>query len=78
MLNLKTKIPEQNIWDTMKRQNLRLGTEKREESQVKGTENIFSKILEENLTNLRKKYKKATEHQIDRTRKEYSWHTVKP
>ena len=44
----------QEIWDTMKRTNLRIiGIEEGEEIQLKGTENIFNKIIEENFPNLR-------------------------
>ena len=43
----------QEIWDTMKRQNLTIiGIKEGEEIQPKGTENIFNKITEENLPNL--------------------------
>ncbi|KAL6065661.1 hypothetical protein STEG23_028022 [Scotinomys teguina] len=57
--NTKTKkVITQNvqqIWDTMKRSNLRIiGIEKGEEYQLKGTENIFNKIIEENFPNLKK------------------------
>ena len=57
--NTKTKkIITQNvqeIWDTMKRPNLRIiGIEEGEEYQLKGTENIFNKIKEENFPNLKK------------------------
>ena len=45
----------QEIWDTMKRPNLRrMETEEGEELQLKGTENIFNKIIEENFPNLKK------------------------
>ncbi|KAL6042861.1 hypothetical protein STEG23_007546, partial [Scotinomys teguina] len=45
----------QEIWDTMKRPNLRIiGIEEGEEYQLKGTENIFNKIIEENFPNLKK------------------------
>ncbi|KAL6030403.1 hypothetical protein STEG23_017091 [Scotinomys teguina] len=45
----------QEIWDTMKRPNLRIiGIEEGEEYQLKGTENIFNKIIEENFSNLKK------------------------
>ena len=44
----------QEIWDTMKRPNLRIiGIEEGEESQLKGPENIFNKIIEENFPNLK-------------------------
>ena len=44
----------QEIWDTMKRTNLRIiGIEEGEEIQLKGTENIFNKIIEENFPNLK-------------------------
>ena len=44
----------QEIWDTMKRPNLKIiGIEEGEESQLKGPENIFNKIIEENFPNLK-------------------------
>ncbi|KAL6089223.1 hypothetical protein STEG23_031369 [Scotinomys teguina] len=57
--NTKTKkVIKQNvqeIWDTMKRPNIRIiGIEEGEEYQLKGTENIFNKIIEENFPNLKK------------------------
>ena len=45
----------QEIWDTMKRPNLRIiGVEEGENLQFKGPENIFTKIIEENFPNLKK------------------------
>ena len=45
----------QEIWGTMKRPNLRIiGVEEGEEIQLKGPENIFNKIIEENFPNLKK------------------------
>ena len=45
----------QEIWDTMKRPNLRIiEIEEGKELQLKGTENIFNKIIEENFPNLKK------------------------
>ncbi|ERE72641.1 LINE-1 type transposase domain-containing protein 1 [Cricetulus griseus] len=46
----------QEIWDTVKRPNLRiiLGIEEGEEIQLKGTENSFNKIMDENFPNLKK------------------------
>ncbi|KAL6088545.1 hypothetical protein STEG23_002640 [Scotinomys teguina] len=45
----------QEIWDTIKRPNLRIiGIEEGEEYHLKGTENIFNKIIEENFPNLKK------------------------
>ena len=45
----------QEIWDTMKRPNLRIiRVEEGEELELKGTENIFNKIIEENFPNLKK------------------------
>ncbi|KAL6080965.1 hypothetical protein STEG23_016230 [Scotinomys teguina] len=45
----------QEIWDTIKRPNLRIiGIEEGEEYHLKGTENIFNKIIEENFSNLKK------------------------
>ena len=43
----------QEIWDTMKRPNLRI-TEIEGEVQLKNTENIFNKIIEKNFPNLKK------------------------
>lgn len=55
MLNLKSfghKTPRE-IWNTMKRPNLRIiGIE--ENSQLRDPENIFNKIIEENLPKLKK------------------------
>lgn len=46
----------QEIQDTMKRSNLRItGIEENEDSKLKGPENIFNKIIEENFPNLKKK-----------------------
>ena len=45
----------QEIQDTMKRPNLRIiGIEENEDSQLKGPENMFNKIIEENIPNLKK------------------------
>ena len=45
----------QEIQDTMKRPNLRIiGIEENEDSQLKGPENVFNKIIEENFPNLKK------------------------
>ena len=44
----------QEIWETMKRPNLRIiGVGEGEELQLKGAENIFNKIIEENFPNLK-------------------------
>ena len=44
----------QEIQETMKRPNLKIiGIEEGEESQLKGPENIFNKIIEENFPNLK-------------------------
>jgi hypothetical protein len=44
----------QKIQDTMRRPNLRIiGIEESEDSQLKGTVNIFNKIMEENFPNLK-------------------------
>ena len=53
----------------MKRPNLRIiGIEEGEEVQLKGTENLFNKIIEENIPNIKKipklRFKKLTENQI--------------
>jgi hypothetical protein len=45
----------QEIWDTMKRPNLRIiGIEEGERSQLQGPENILNKTVEENFPNLNK------------------------
>jgi hypothetical protein len=59
----------------MKRQNLRIiGIEENKDSQLKGPENVFNKIIEENFSNLKKeiaiKVQEAIEHQINGIRKE--------
>ena len=58
----------------MKRPILRIGIEESDYSQFKGPGNIFNKILEENLANLKKEMiiniQIASEYQIDWTRKE--------
>ena len=44
----------QKIGDTMKRPSIKIiGIEEGEESQLKGPENIFNKIIEENFPNLK-------------------------
>lgn len=54
---MKKKLQTQNlqeIQETMKRPNLKIiGIEEGEESQLKGPENIFNKIIEENFPNLK-------------------------
>ena len=50
----------------MKRPNLRIIGIEEEDSQLKGPENIFNKIKEENFPNLKKEMdKKVREHQTD-------------
>ena len=45
----------QEIQDTMKRPNLRIiRIEENEDSQFKGPKNVFNKIIEENVPNLKK------------------------
>jgi hypothetical protein len=45
----------QEVWDTMKRPNVRIiGIEEGEETQGKGIEIIFNKIIEEIFPNLKK------------------------
>ena len=55
--NISNKFWSQNIqeiWDTIKKPNLRIiGTEEGEELQIKSPENIFNKIIEENFPNLK-------------------------
>jgi hypothetical protein len=42
------------MWDTVTKLNLRvIGTEKGEKTQDKGTENIFNKIIKENVLNIK-------------------------
>ena len=44
----------QEIWDTIKKPNLRIiGVEEGDKLQIKGPENIFNKIIEENFPNLK-------------------------
>ena len=46
----------QEIWDTMKKPNLRIiGIEEGEDSQFKGPENMFNKIIEGNVLKQKKK-----------------------
>jgi hypothetical protein len=58
----------------MKRQNLRIiGIEENADSQLKGPENVFNKIIEENFPNLNKeinRFKKPMAPQINGIRKE--------
>jgi hypothetical protein len=65
----------QEIQDTMRRPNLRIiGVDENEDFQLKGSANIFNKIIEENFPNLKKgmpmNIQKPTESPIDWTRKE--------
>jgi hypothetical protein len=59
----------QEIKDTIRRPNLRIiDIDENEDFQIKGTVNIFNKIIEENFPNLKKEMlmnKKPTELQID-------------
>jgi hypothetical protein len=43
----------QNIWDTIKRLNLIIIGVEREDSQLKGPENIFNKVIEENFLKMK-------------------------
>ena len=43
----------QEIWDTIKRPNLRIIGVEGEQLRIKGPENIFNKIIEENFPNLK-------------------------
>jgi hypothetical protein len=59
MLNLEKLLTQtiQEIWDTMKRSNLRtIRIEEDEEPQLQDPENIFNKIIEENFPNNNNKY----------------------
>jgi chromosome segregation ATPase len=45
----------QDIWDTMKRPNLQImGVEEGEEIQTKGPDNLFNRVIAENIPNLEK------------------------
>jgi hypothetical protein len=44
----------QEIWDTMKRPNLRIIGIEESDSQFKGPQNIFNKIIEENFSGPKK------------------------
>ena len=44
----------QEIQDTTRRPNLRIGIDENEDFQLKGPVNIFNKIIEENFPNLKK------------------------
>ena len=68
----------QEVWDTMKRPNVRIiGIEEGEDTQVKSTESIFNKIIEENFPNLKKempiKVQEAyrTPNRLNRRRKSF-------
>ena len=51
----------QEIQDTMKNLNLRINRiEENENSQLKGPENVFNKIVEENFPNLREEMLHST------------------
>jgi uncharacterized coiled-coil protein SlyX len=64
----------QEIQDNITRPNLRIiRLEENGDSQLKGSEDVFNKIIKENFPNLKKemaiKDKKPIEHQINGTRK---------
>ena len=42
----------QEIWDTMKRPNIRIIGIEGEETQLKNSENVFNKVIKENSLNL--------------------------
>ena len=59
----------QDIKDTMKRPNLRIiRIEENKDSQLKGSENVFNKIIEDNFHNLNNDmatmYRKSAEHNV--------------
>lgn len=57
MQNLKKLLSQniQNIWDTTKRPNRSIiRIENGEDSKIKGPENIFNKVIEENFLNIKK------------------------
>lgn len=79
MLNKNKQTNKQNSWHKhagnagdCEKTNLRVrGLEQREETQVKGTHNIFNKIKAENFPSLMPmENKKHAAHQIDWIRKE--------
>ena len=45
----------QENWNSIKRPHVRIGIEEGQETQVRDTENIFNKIIEENITCLMKR-----------------------
>lgn len=61
---VKVKFPDTNIqeiWDAVKIQDLRITEERgiieeREETKIKVPENILNKIMEENSSNLKRRY----------------------
>jgi hypothetical protein len=72
----------QEIQDTMRRPNLRiLGIDKKEDFQPKSLVNIFNKIIEENIPNLKKEMSMniqeayRTPHSLDQKRKS-SYHII--
>jgi hypothetical protein len=74
----------QEIYDTMRRQGLRkIGIEESKDSQLKGTVNIFNKIVEENFPNLKKEMPiniqeaHRTPHRLDQKRNSSSHIIVK-
>jgi hypothetical protein len=82
-INLKNAQNIKEIWDTMKRPNLRIiGIEEGEEIRVKGTENIFNKVIEEIFFNLKKMHIKVQEaykipNSLDQKRKYLSHIIIK-
>ena len=73
-------MPNVKSWDTIKRPNLRItGTEEDEDSHYKGPENIFSKIMEENFPNIKKKMAinvKEVYRTQNRPEKKSSYHII--
>jgi hypothetical protein len=72
----------QEIWNTMKRPNLRItGIEGGEDSQFEGPENIFNTITEEHFPNRKKhmainiKEAYRTQNRLDQKRKSF-WHII--
>ena len=67
----------QKIWDTMKRPNLKIIGIEEEDSQLKGPEKIFNKIIEEKFPNLKKEMPMniqetyRTTNRVDQKRKSF-------
>lgn len=73
----------QEIWDTVKRPNLRVVVIKEELPQLKDSENIFNKLIVENLPNLKNgmptkvQGSYRTSNQLDQKRKTPQYIVIK-